>query len=110
MNARSILHLERRQEVDRWLVVAERGQHARHHDLRRAFRSSSAFGPLLDMPNASLWIADDDARVRAAFLRPNERVHGRRIGGQPRTPWAVEEIARPCRWFPERVRSNGFTA
>src|SRR5262249_21733728 len=47
VNARSILHLERRQEVHRRLVIPECGQHARDHHLRRAFGSSSAFGALL---------------------------------------------------------------
>jgi hypothetical protein len=102
--ARRVAHHERRQEVHRRLVVADRRQYAGHGDLDRSFLAVIVVRRLLDVPFTPGRILDDHAGIGAGGFQPQEAVDRVGIGRTRRTPGTVEQIliAQIVRLFPQR--------
>src|SRR6267378_2174045 len=92
-HARFVAHRERREKVDRGLVIAGGRQHARQHHFDRTFGSLVVVRRLLHVPLAAFGIGDDHAGVRSVLLLREEGVGCVRIGRALHAPRSVEEIA-----------------
>src|SRR5262249_27030038 len=90
---------ERGQEIDRRLMVADRGEHARQQDFNGTLGTLTVAGRLLDMPDAAALVAHDHSGIDPALLRPDERVRGRWIGSAAGAPGSEKQIGAADVWW-----------